>query len=246
MDSKTNNNAIVNLLENIYLGGLITECVLDINKNVLSIEAVDKGNSIYVSAKCNASFSIKSDTLGLSDINILLKYFKMVGNNDIVISRIQERLNIKWKGHGIFKYLLTEPDSIESIVKDDEALISFKKLKTHTLIVKQSVVQQLLSYLSLTKSTLVRFRIMNADKNRVRISSDSEGEHNFSMIAGITSTKKTNDISVVVLADNLIPILDVLKFEGDSKQVTFGFGQKRPLIIQQNENLWAVMPLMEE
>jgi len=108
---KLDGKALANLLAKVYLGGLVNECLLEIEKGTAIVCALDDARAVYIYAEDE----IEADDLkiGLSNLGTILKLFSRGGQIEYTI---QDRyLNLLLPNKEKVKLLTIEPDQVHSV-----------------------------------------------------------------------------------------------------------------------------------
>jgi len=224
------------LLENVWLGSTINECVLIVADGMATVKAMDMTSSVYV--ETSAKTTLEDDTLAFGNIGLLIKYLKANGGIDAEIVRSDNRLTIKPKGGATLKFLLSEPDLIptydasweEGGNRIAELLAGYK---SELILTKESVTEfSSLMRMFGTKSAVLRV----SKKGVVTITGGNETEHQFTATIG-KAEFEVCDISLIV--KNLLAVLDVLDYtENPVLRVSPG----KAIVISCNESTWVLSP----
>jgi len=242
---KTENIEVTNikkLINSVYLDGLIEECIMKVDDVNISIQAVDMANTLFVSCEYESPFdNIVDDViLGLGDLGMLAKYFGMVGGDKVNIAKKGNTLTVRWPKHGSLNYLLTDPDVIPNSVDDEGATDNFRETTTHTIAIKDAFCKNFLSFISISKTELVTFQLKDS---KAYLRSGSTGEHKFTIPMGTVKGKKPLDTKVDIYGTHLTAIIKQLEFGEGAGGITMGFGKGKPIVITQDERLWALLPI---
>jgi hypothetical protein len=222
--------ALNDFLKKVYLNGTIENCKITTYKDGFwVIEAVD--NLSFVMVFCQAE--IITDTeydLGIGDINLLIKWLKTVGNNEITIKKKDNKITFKSKQNGKLVYLLSELDSIltQLPIEDDDKtqidqILELTEFKT-TLTKKIS--KNIISNIKIVKSELTYLVVKNGE---VSFKIGGEDTHQVLIPVGIIKDKISFELSIH--GKSLFNVLSVI--DGDSSLL---FAENLPLIIKQDDN----------
>jgi hypothetical protein len=245
---KISGNMFLTLLNSVYLNGTIEECVLILKPDMLFVQVVDLTNSVFISIQEMLDIPIKKEMkIGLGNLGILCKLFGLSKAEDVGLEIDNNRLVVYRESHGKFSYLLSETDVISTNIEDDEAIDKLKDLPKYSVDIDSKVVSDYLAYIGLVGLKVISF-VIDEDMS-VILSSGNDKEHNFVLPAGEAHqlNKKSKDklpFVVQVYAPFFTSIIQAIDFEkGDP---TLNFSKDAPLIITQNDNLWAILPISEQ
>lgn len=224
------------LLKRIYLGGLITETVIDFKSS--AVQAIDITNSIYL----NCFEDIKANELGevgIGDLALLCKYLDSI-KEDIDIEKKDNRLILK-SNVGELKFLTTDPEFIATAINKDnpEKLLEDCIL---TIDLSEDTAKNILSYSSFVKTKAIDFNI--AKDGNVELSGGLESEHQFRLPIGkVKSSKK--QFSVKTYSQHFFAVIGVLEWE-DGFTPQINLAPDHPIVISlDGDNFWALLPLAE-
>ena len=177
------------MLRQIYLGGLLEECMVGIKKGKAKVEAVDITNSLIVI--CNKSIASKDITteLGLGNLDLLLKFLSAVEESKLFFkykdgsSKFElTKKNKRRKLH----YLLTQPELIatqlqvdEDLEDEDENEDPYQKMKNmmeYSVDLSSSFIKDFLTYIGLLKTK--------------DVSIEFDGEEEITFVCGGTNDHK--------------------------------------------------------
>lgn len=230
------------LLNRVYLGGTIEECVLNVDSDgVGCIQAVDMTNSLFLRCEKELAINVK-DSLGLGNLKLLCGYLETCGEEEISISVNRNRMVLIRRGHGRLSYLLSESNVIPTNVEEADAVKKLLKGIDLRVTVSEGFRDDLLMYLNLTGLGAVRFSV-NQESDKILAMGGTDSDHKFRLLVSKIEGE-SKEFEFEVNARILAAILSVLEFE---EKPTFGFGDNQPLIITNGENsLWALVPAEEE
>lgn len=114
--SETDNDGLIQLLDNVYLGGIIEDCVVEVADGIAKCMATDRSQSIFV--QTTAATTLDDCTLGLQGVEMLSKYLKTYRNREMAIVKKDNILSVKPAGGTQLNFLLSEPDLISTYNAD--------------------------------------------------------------------------------------------------------------------------------
>lgn len=234
---------LLNLLKRVYLGGVISEAVLNFNKGM--IEAVDSTNSLFL--HCIDDVLLKGfGEVGLGDLSLVCKYLESVGDEKLKVLKSDNRLEISSEGKGVLKYLLSDSEYVSSSVKGGE-LDQLIDPSTCTAELKEDFCKQLLLLVNLTKVRDIEF---TAKDDMIVVCGGQESSHQFSLVLGQYKKipkKKFQNVSVRIYAHHLSAIISNALVWNDKTYPVLYLAQDRPVIVKQDDNnLWALLPVEDD
>jgi hypothetical protein len=243
----------LDVLKKVHLGGAINECVLVLEDGNCTIEVVDITNNIVVVAKCSkmASKGV-SNTIGLGNIEVIIKFLSSIAVEGLTFatSKDGDRMTLgASKGSRKLQYLTSVSELISTrlrIEEDDEHdyAENFRSMPTVVVDLTPEDVKSIVSYIGLVKSKLVTITVTK--KAAVSFITGSSTEHNFTVEVDKdlvrTSTEFDDAFEVKVNGENLAKVLSALEF-GDEESSTIAFADECPLVVEDDETLWALTPI---
>ncbi len=239
-------NTFSSLLRRVHLGGIIGECVVNIEEGSVTIEALDCSNSVFVHASAKVADE-GSTVFGLSNISTLSRFLDKGEDAQLDISKKKgsdaDWLVAKRKGHGSVRLLLTDVEEIPTNVNDDRAKDNILKTTKVVLPLKETICNRLVELISLVGASAIQ---LTSKGGTIKASAPRSDPQQFETSLGKVTKGKGKDFSVKVFTEHLLPVLKELDF-GDSKKPKLLLGAKSPVVIQQNKNsCWALMPVQSE
>jgi hypothetical protein len=234
---QTNSTEIARLLKKVYLGGIITEAVVDFGAN--TIQAVDPSSALFIKVTEPPSED-GVGRVGIGNLSTVIKHLDVI-NGETSIMKNGNRLVIGASGRGEIKYLITAEEFISSAVAEDniDALLE-------PCVVQLELTQQNCSdfstYMSLVKNKSTTF-IYDPTDSTVRVDAGLESENQFTIPFGKAECyNKVPAFSVTVYSQHLDQIFGVLEWGKEPPLILMA--PEHPLIVAQDENnIWACLPL---
>lgn len=207
-------NALAEVLNDVYLNGVIPECVIDVKDDVASILAIDITNSCFVST--SAEFKHKDARFGIGNLSLFTKYLSSLGDVTTKIKQDDNTLIIKPKQGSVVRYVMAQADLIPNYESDweDEGDMIEEEVSQHS------------SYLSLTLEKVSEFlRLMGmfnlssvsfvVDKNgKVELHSGKDTEHQIKTKLG---DSEMEECTTYVYDKYLIAVLSAINFDKNPK-----------------------------
>ncbi len=223
-------------LENVYLGGIIKECVIEFDGNVAYISAMDSSSSLFVQA--SAEIEHEDDTIGIDDLVLFMKYMNMIKETDVTFTHTENRLVIKPKGRGTVKYMLGQVDLIPSFDPDWEQDEIAKETKKYSdsMELQQDKVKEMIDDIGIFTPNSVVFEIDN--KGKLVVHGGPDTSHKFNCPLG--KIKGAESYSVKVFSEHLVAVLSAVDF---SAKPELFLKEEEALIISTKEASWVLQPV---
>jgi hypothetical protein len=235
------------LLKNVYLGGIIPECIININKKSFKIEAVDPTNTlIFIDSSIILKEKEKENQIGIPNINLLNKFlstiedkkllFKLEDNN-LILTRKDKRRKLK--------LVLSSPETITTaLLKDDEDEDTKQimlDMQDYKIDLPKDFISDFLTYIGLSESKDVS---MTYDKKLI-VTIGSNISHQFTIEVDKEHVskmkKKDKTIDLKINGDFLARVFSVI-----GSSAFLYIANEKPIVIQEGTTMWAIAPLVEE
>lgn len=253
---KIEKSQFLEMLKKIYLAGTIKECIINFENGKVYSEAIDITNNIIVLAESetsinNPKYKMASDgftgILGLGDIEILIKFLSSVDCDkiNVTISESDNKATFSTdKGKRKMLYLLTIPELIPTRLRmeeDDENDYHSHFLdSTETVLqISQEEAKDLISYINLSASKLVKIGIKN-DVATFVVGSGTE--HRFSVSMDLD--EDVEDYEIQINGKNFATILSSCVFS-DENPTAINVGEEAEVVITDATTMW-VLTIIED
>ncbi len=238
--SKINANGLSAFFKKVYLNGVIGSCkVTTYEDGMWLVEAIDEQTSVLLSCQVNVGTKDEWD-LGIGDIGILMKWLTIVGADEIEIKKKDNKITFKNKKKGNLNYLLSEIDSITTVLEVEGDETPLDKILDHVkfqITLSKSDKESFISLMGVIKPTIIN---LNIDKGKVSLTGGSENEHNFKLEIGEVKTKESFNISID--GNALLNVLSVINNEPEIR-----FEKDIPVVIKENDDcMWAINIITNE
>jgi len=243
---KIKNQNFINILRNVHLGGIIEECLVDVNKGKAKIEAVDITESIIIITKANIMPKSSTMELGLGNLELLIKFLSTLDDSDINFNLSESYFTLKRSdSRRKLEYLLTQPEFISTKLNiEDDNEDPYKKMVGLTDIsaeLTSTFIKDYLNYVGMlkTKDTTIKtgeeltFICGGIDDHQFELvlSSDLEGDEDDAF------ENKVN-------GEHMAKILSTIEFDEDEPPIIM-LAENAPVIIENANTIWALMPLYD-
>jgi len=237
-----NVNDLSRVLDNVFLGGIIDECVIKVEDDKAIIQAMDLTDSVYVQTEADLDF--EDCKLGLADLTRFTKYLSSIKDVDVTLTLKDVRLTLKPKGGGRVSYLLSEADLIPSydyeweeegagdLVKDE--LTNFDK----PMLLKEDTINEFLSLMRLFGTNSVHLKVDS--KGTVYIHAGPETGHQFDVKIG--KIKNVDSCEIKMYGDNIVAVLSVLDYTENPKMY-ISAEEDSPIVITTTSTGWVLRPM---
>lgn len=238
-------SAMLSLLRQVHLGGIINEAVVEVKKGKATIEAVDITASVVFISTASVGPKKLSSEIGLGNIELFAKFLGTAkdpklniafSGNRMVVSRQDKRRRLE--------YLLSQPALIPTRLNmdndDDDALERFVNAVECRATFDEDFVKDFCSYINTLKTKIVTIEVADSD---VTFKLGPRSEHQFALKLELTE-EADNEIKLMVNGEYLAKILSAVEFgdDDDTEPATIGFGDDAPVTIETENALWAVSP----
>lgn len=238
-------------LERIYLGGLVEECVINVDTDgVLFSQCVDMTNILFLYCQEDKISGIGEGVFGIGDLVLLCKYLENIGDAEVSLKITDDRLVfVNEKYGGQFSFLLSAEEVIPTNITDDDAIDKLTKNILFTVPLTPVFQKDYLMYLSLINVPTVFVEVSAA--GLMKISGGRESDHQFELKVGkVKAEKKAKSIQVKIPTQHLTSVMKVLDFDDEDNLPTMGIADLEfgtPLVIEQDkDNVWIINPLSED
>jgi hypothetical protein len=218
-------------LSDVSLSGTIKDCVLHIKKKKVAIQAVDLSSSVL--AETNAECDLDDCTVGIGNIDLLLKYLRSI-SSEVKVQLNDNVLAFTSDNGSKVHYLLDECDLITSY--DDEwpdniinTLVEDYKCKIQ---LKQAPVDEFLSMLKLFGSNTA---VISVSDKKCFLHGGTEIEHQFDVLLG--KIKGVKELSNRVYSEYLLAVLSCIDF---SQKAYMYLKNDDDIIIINDNAMWSI------
>lgn len=239
----------VHMLKNVWLNGLIDECVIKLKKKNAIIEAVDLTNNILVSSKVNVlKSSIEKIRLGIIDINIIIKFLSTIKDTKIQ-AEIDDKNNIlklkREDSKRAISYNLKDPDAIAT-VPDEEIGNKYVDMQDYYSTIDNIFAKDFIAYINLLGKDSSREANIKYDGENIEFICGVKNENQFSLILDsevVDLSESGGDVDIVVDGEYLSKILNTITFDNENKPYIY-IGEDNPLVIKTSDTMWALSPIV--
>ena len=239
-------NAMLSLLNQVHLGGIINEAVVLVKKGKATVEAVDITASVVFISTTSVGPKKLSAEIGLGNIELFKKFLATAKDPKLNIDFTENRMVVSRKDkRRKLEYLLSQPQLIATRLNmddedDDGAQEKFIGMVEVRAEIDESFVKDLSSYINTLKTKIVTIDVEESD---VTFTLGPKSEHQFKLSLPLTD-EADDEFTLKVNGEYLAKILSCIEFdnEEDADPVTIGFGDDRPIVIELEDSMWAISP----
>jgi hypothetical protein len=232
------------LVKKVHLGGAINECVLKVTKGIAVVEAIDITNSIVVLERRKIGEKDLSFEVGLGNLEILWKFLASVEDKELIVKNKEGRMligNKRWARK--IDYLTTIPELISTRLPPatkQNPREKFKEMPAVHLSLDGELVKDVMGYLGALK---IRVATIQIGKGKAKFILGTATDHRFEAYIAKVKNEKLDGFKMKVNGDFLIKILSVLDFSNEEELPTIGIAENSPLVLENGNTIWALVPL---
>lgn len=239
---------LLHLLKQVFLGGIINECVLDIRKGVATVEAVDITNSLIVIVKGSVMSKDVKTSLGVGNLDLLIRFLNAIGEKKLYFKEKGTNLTVSKKDSSRkLNYLLTQPDLIPTRLSsdDDDPKGKINDMTIARTDLTEAVAKDILTYLGIADTKDVK---LVYEDEQLTFVCGKEHEHQFEIVseADVDYTgDEPDDFELMINGEHLANILSILAVN-DMNPVSIHFGPDVPVVIEDKNAFWALSSTVDE
>lgn len=231
--------SFLTVLKNVHLNGINEGCVVTFINNTVVLQAMDMTSAIFTYTSC--PFEHEDEQLGILDLNLFIKYLSAYADQDISLTKKENKLVIKVKGGGTTRYILSEVSFIPTYDEDwsptdeivQEEVASFS---TEPISLKKEQVEDVLKLMGLFNPNSLTIGV--SKKGAVSITGGkADTEHTFTAPIGKTDA---DPCDIRVYSKNIISVLNCLDYEKDPE---IYIEEGKSIIITNGDTVWILSPL---
>lgn len=235
------------LLKQVHLGGIINECVMELEKGKATIEAVDiTATIVFISTAAIGSKRLSGE-LGLGNLELFIKFLSTIKEPKLAVQISENRMMVTRKDkRRSLDYLLSQPALIPTRLRMNEEDQSdpaeaFSNMVETRAELNDGFTKDFGSYIATLKTKIVTVEVGESD---VVFILGPKSEHQFRLSLPLAEENE-EEFSLRVNGESLAKILSILEFGEEDEPITIGFGDDKPIIIESEGALWAVSPSEE-
>lgn len=246
-------SSLLLLLKNVFLGGLLEECLMEVKNGVAKIEAIDITSSVIVigSAKIikDKDFNF---SFGLGNIELLIKFLSSIEDNKIMLSVKENIMTIKKKDNlRKLNYLLTNQELISTKLEENED-------EDKTPYIKK-IIKALHNNIPLSKEFIKDYMSFVGMLKNKNTSLNFDGEETVSFTCGINEDntfelklkdkvvkekKNREAFTIKINGEYLSKVFNAIDFD-DEEPAVLRFAKNKPIMIENKSMYWTLIHLSD-
>jgi hypothetical protein len=249
--------ALINMLKQVHLGGVINECLLEVVKGEGQIEAVDMTNNLIVVSRWEVMNKGAGAEFGLGNLDLLIRFLGTFDDEKSSFKHSESSLTIKRSdGRRKLSYLLTEPDLISSRLQfdadeeDSDTYETMMEMVQYTAELTPTFLKDYLSYAGMVsrKDTTVVFD----GEEKLSFVIGDEDDHQFELVLSNPVEEMDDadegEFTTRINGEHLMKIFSAIDYD-EEEPPTISIADGKPVIIQSGQqeewSMWALLPLMD-
>lgn len=230
-------------LKRVFLNGVFNEAVLEFGNGNVSCQSLDLTTTLFSFQTTEVStdeIKIKNKKVGISDLNVVLKFIGSGKESPkMTVSKDASVLRIQCGTRSILKYLISDPDTISTWVKESNAKNEVRGELLFEMTLPPSIKTEFPKLVQLTKVDTVNL-ILYKD-NKVKFEALDPTTNGFVFLLGKTKVRgevANSEYNAELLAN----VFKNLDWKGDSVP-TIGVNSSNNIVITQEDNFWVLLPM---
>jgi len=221
----------------VYLGGIIDECVVTVEDGKAKIKAMDLTTTLFVDTV--TEFDQDDCVIGVGNMDLLSK---IIAITDAITGFSESHIEFKPEKSSKVRFLLFEPDLVPSFNTEwtddivDQELASNNYCEPFKL--KASKLEQFKVWNDIFKIPSIGITVKNG---ALSFHCGREASHQFAVKLGNVSG--LDSLSIKVLGKFILPVLNALDFELDP---VLYLSEEGPVVIRTKTSTWMIQPLEQD
>jgi len=251
--SKTRNNStikrknLLDLLRKVNLGGIINECVLNVDNGIGKICAVDITNSLIVIIETRVMSKKTECKLGLGNIDLLIKFLNALNDDSLEFEVKESRLEINNPNKSRkLNYLLSQPDLVSTnLDSKDDPKKKILKMAELTTNLTDTFIKDFLTYLGIVDDKTIKLKFDGDNEQLVFLCGKSH-EHQFELLLNHDiDSDGEEDFEVSINGEHFARVLTAIDFDEDEPPI-LNFAKDVPVVIENDNAFWALSAITDE
>ena len=247
--------AMLSLLKQVHLGGVVEECSIAIKKGKGHIEVVDITDSMVIIANKTIAGKSISHELGFGNLELLISFLSTIedskihmnyktGNDYFVLRRADGRRKLN--------YLLTQVELIAtnlSLEEDEEDIDAYKQMKElmeYSVDLTPALIKDFLKYIAILKSkeTTIHFDGEESITFLLGSKDDHQFELRLSEEVEFLGDDDTIEFDMVINGEHLAKVFGAIIFD-DEDPPKLSFSEENPIMIEVEGISWSLKQLAD-
>jgi hypothetical protein len=249
-ESSIETNKLLTMLRQVWLQGVLNECVVEVKRGKAKIEAVDMTNSLIVLTTGTVFTKNAKATLGLGNLELLINFLSSLEDKQLSFKKSSNHLSIKRQdGRRRLDYLTTEPDLIATrLIEDDndaEPYDTFSAMTEFEVELTPTFIKDFLTYVGLLKTKDATL-IFDGEEEVKFILGDPD-EHQFEITLGneVEAEAEADPFKILINGEHLSHVFKVIDYDEKNPPI-MKFAEDVPIMIEYKKTAWALLPIVEE
>jgi len=245
-------NKIFTLMKKVNLNGLIEDMVAEIKGKEIFVEAIDLSNSIIVvSSEKVFKHKMDKETIGMVNIDILMKFFSNVKEKTISFTRKDNNIVFSGKNSNRkMKFIIAAdpemvPTKLEKDKKSDDTRKVFTEMQEYKTSLGKEEIQDIITYISLSQS---KETIIKCSDKEMIITIGNDNENQFEVIVDDVEEldgSEGDEVESKIYGEYLSRILSVINLK-EGEEISLYVSDEKPVLIIEKNTMWALLQISEE
>lgn len=232
-------------LNRAYLGGKVSECVLQTTPEGMFIQAIDLTNTLLVNVVAPFETTLNAGPLGIGELGFLIKILDKFGDGNVDMAVEGNRLVLKGLGNNI-KYLLSSPEAVPTAPEDASVFATIKDQCCYSVKLDEVNKGNLATNISLFKKPTVTVGIVaNNGRGSCAVTCGAETENQFIIQFGrvtVAEGAEVQPFSFEIDASHVKEVIGVSASGEGTPHMLMAALPSYPVVISQGLDVWGFLP----
>lgn len=242
---------LLNLLRRVHLAGAIGECVVTVTKGKGKVEAVDMTNSIICIANGRIASKKVTDTFGLGNLELLIKFLSTIEDDSLELSYTSNTMILKRQdGRRKLEYLLTAPELVATNLRleedeDEDPYDKMNNMMEYKAELTGTLIKDFLKFIGLLNTKDVRILFNGEDELTFKLGAPEEHQIELALSAEVEGEEECDAFEVIVNGEHLSKVFGAIDYDSEDPP-TISFADGKPLLVESGDTAWFLLPLTGE
>ena len=248
--------AMLSLLKQINLGGVVEECSIDIKKGKGHIEVVDITDSMVIIADKNIASKGVTCNLGFGNLELLISFLSTIedskihmnyktGDEILTLQRTDGRRKLNYL-LSLVELIATNLSMEEDDDEDEDAYQQMKDLMEYSVDLTPTLIKDFLKYISILKSkeTTIYF---DSEEETITFKLGNKDDHQFELVLSEeveSENDDSNEFEMVINGEHLAKVFATIIYD-DEDPPKLSFSEENPIMIETEGISWSLKQLAE-
>jgi hypothetical protein len=249
-ESSIETNKLLTMLKQIWLQGVLNECVIEVKHGKATVEAVDMTNTLVVLTTGMVMTKDTDTILGLGNLELLINFLSSLEDKQVSFKKSSNHLSItRQDGRRKLDYLTTEPDLIATrLIEDDndaEPYDTYSAMTEFEVELSPTFIKDFLTYVGLLKTKDAT--LIFDGEEEVKFSLGDPDEHQFEITLNneVESEAESDPFKVLVNGEHLSHVFKIIDYDEKDPPI-MKFAEDVPIMVEYKKTAWALLPIVEE